>query len=403
MSEPIVQSAGTSADLELGEVLNSLSSISESLLESYTLLAERARALEGELATKNAELERKVLEAEAMRAHLETVLGALPTGVVVRDGVGRIVRVNPAVCAILETTEQELLEHNGHPELLGHEAIGQAREIQLASGHSRIVEQRWTDFHTASGVSGSVELVDDRTEYAHLTERLHSVDKLAALGSMASGIAHEIRNPMNAVRGYAELFRREFDAESRQGKWASKICEGVDEADTIISNMLSFGSPEKLRRDRVCAAELVESAIELAQRSIPAGVKQSLWSIQSSVECPDFQADHIKLRQALRNLVANAIQAQPEGGQVHITCALRAGEIVFDICDAGPGIPADLRRRVVDPFFTTRAEGTGLGLALVHTIAELHGGRLEVSPASAPAHLGGGAQLILKVPYHNCK
>lgn len=391
------------ADLELNEVLHSLSSISESLLESYALLEDRARKLEGELAAKNAELERKVLEAESMRAHLEAVLCALPTGVVVRDGAGRIVRANPAVCSILETTEESLNENNGHPELLGREAIGQAREVQLASGQVRIVEQRWSEFRTATGLTGSVEIVDDRTEIAHLTERLHSVDKLAALGSMASGIAHEIRNPMNAVRGYAELFRREFEANSRQANWAAKICEGVDEADVIISNMLSFGSPEKLRRDRVDADELVASAVALAQRSITPGTSQDAWRIESTIDCPAFQGDHIKLRQALRNLVANAIQAQPDGGSVHINCALRAGEVVFEVCDAGPGIPAELRRRVVDPFFTTRAEGCGLGLALVHTIAELHGGRLEVSPAPAPTHLGGGAHLILKVPYHNCK
>jgi len=391
------------ADSELNAVLSSLSAISESLLESYALLAERAKRLEIELAAKNAELERKVLEAESMHAHLEAVLGALPTGVVVRNGQGRIVRANPALCAILETTEPELHEHNGHPELLGREALGQPREIVLADGRTRIVEQRWSEFLTPNGLSGSVELVDDRTEIAHLTERLHSIDKLAALGSMASGIAHEIRNPMNAVRGYAELFRREFDADSRQGRWAANICEGVDEADAIISNMLSFGSPEKLRRDRVCAAELVDSAIALAQRSIPAGTPQDAWTIQAGVACPDFTGDRIKLRQALRNLIANAIQAQPDGGSIHVACRLRADEVVFEVCDAGPGIPAQLRRRVVDPFFTTRSEGAGLGLALVHTIAELHGGRLEVSPAPAPSHLGGGAHLILQIPFHNCK
>lgn len=384
MSAPVVNT-----DLELDEVLSSLSSISESLLESYAVLAERARKLEVELAAKNAEL--------------EAVLAALPTGVVVRDASGCIVRVNPAVCSILETTEEHLLSAGSHPELQGREAIGQPRELSMTDGSTRIVEQRWTEFTVNGALGGSVELIDDRTEFAHLAERLHSLDKLAALGSMASGIAHEIRNPMNAVRGYAELLKREFGADSRQGKWSSAICEGVDEADAIITNMLSFGSPEQLRRDRVGAQALVSSAVDLAQRSIPSGAKSTDWCISTTVNCPDFVGDHIKLRQALRNLIANAIQAQPQGGQIHISCALRGDCVVFEVCDAGPGIPSNLRRRVVDPFFTTRAEGCGLGLALVHTIAELHGGRLEVSPAPAPTHLGGGAHLILKVPFHNCK
>jgi two-component system, NtrC family, sensor histidine kinase HydH len=102
------------------------------------------------------------------------------------------------------------------------------------------------------------------------------------------------------------------------------------------------------------------------------------------------------VRQALRNLVANALQAQPEGGVVAVSIALDAGDVVLRVQDAGPGIPNHLRARIAEPFFTTRAEGTGLGLALVHSIAELHGGRLEISSAAAPL---GGADVAFRIPY----
>jgi signal transduction histidine kinase len=111
---------------------------------------------------------------------------------------------------------------------------------------------------------------------------------------------------------------------------------------------------------------------------------------------PAFAGDYIKLRQALRNLIANAIQAQPDGGSVHVEARLENGEVVLAVSDAGPGIPKEALARVLEPFFTTRAEGTGLGLALVNTIARLHGGRVEVSREPAPL---GGAHIQIHVPF----
>lgn len=370
---------------ELAEALQTFSSISENLLASYGTLAAHAQRIERELAATNEQL--------------EAVLRALPTGVVVRDAEGRILRANPSACAILGASEPELVAAGGHALLSERGAPAATRELAQPDGSQRLVEQRRSAIRAQDGrETGSLEILDDRTEVARLTERLHSLDKLAALGTMASGIAHEIRNPLNAVRGFAELLRRDVDGDAARARWATRICDGVDEADAIIHNMLSFGAPEKLRRETLDAQQLIESAIALARRALPREADPAAWSIDSSVDAPAFSGDRIKLRQALRNLVANALDAQPRGGSVHVSCARRGDEIVFDVFDGGPGIPPELRRRVVDPFFTTRAEGTGLGLALVHTIAELHGGRFQVSPTRAPRQHGGGAHMVLSLP-----
>src|SRR4029079_15742182 len=176
---------------------------------------------------------------------------------------------------------------------------------------------------------------------------------------------------------------------------AARICEGVDEADQIIGSMMAIASPERLVLEPVDARELLTIAAEPAQRALPTNAPEKKWRVISSASAPAFAADRIKVRQALRNLVANALQAQPDGGVVDVSIALDGTDVLFRVQRAGPGSAPGLRSRVAEPFFTTRAEGPGLGLALVHSIAELHGGRLEISPRPSPL---GGADIAFRLP-----
>jgi nitrogen fixation/metabolism regulation signal transduction histidine kinase len=300
---------------DLSQMVESLSTISDHLVASYAALSQRAQHVENELVAANEKLEEKVAELDALRGHLEAILSALPTGVVVRDGDGRIVRVNPAVGAILGTSDRELIGERTHPHLCGAKADGASRELARADGQRAVVATRWSPVYGARGESlGSVEILDDRTELAKLTERLHDLDKMAALGNMAGGIAHEIRNPMNAIGGFAELLRREFEPATRQHRFATRIREGIVEIDAIIANVLSFANPDRLCLETVDAKELVLDAIRSARRSLPDGAPHDRWQITHDVHARPFQADRIKVRQALRNLVANALQAQPTAG-----------------------------------------------------------------------------------------
>ncbi|MSR63041.1 MAG: hypothetical protein EXS08_11415 [Planctomycetes bacterium] len=230
-----------------------------------------------------------------------------------------------------------------------------------------------------------------------LAERLHAADKLSALGTMAAGIAHEIRNPLNAVRGFAELLaRRELarpDADARTSQWAQRIVDGVGEIDGIIENLLSFGSPERLRLERVDGQELLEDAARLAGSLLEAAP-----SIEVSSAAPTFRADRIKLRQAVRNLIENALEAQAgcARARVLVTLAREGPELVCRVADAGPGVAPELRTQILDPFFTTHADGTGLGLALVSVIARLHGGSVHCAPDPSPL---GGALFVLRVSF----
>jgi two-component system sensor histidine kinase HydH len=385
-SQPL---AGQRDAAELGAMVESLTSISSELLESYDRLAARAERMEKELCIANAELENKVAEVEA-------ILETLPVGVVVRDAVGNVERVNRALIQILGGTAERFMLTDNESLLPRHAENGDAVEIQGTDGEQRVLVSRASNIVADNGaITGSIEVFDDRTEIKTLTERVHQMDKMAALGNMAAGVAHEIRNPMNAIKGFADLFQRGREPGTKDYRWAQLISEGVREVDGIITSLLSFSQPEKLALEECDAQELIDIAIAAAMQRTPGDRPVEDWQLTVECSAGKFRGDRIKLRQALRNLISNALDIQPEGGQVHISSHEDGTDVIFLVADAGPGVSPEIAGRLTDPFFTTRAEGTGLGLSLVHTITRLHGGTFEVHPT--PSQLGG-ALFSIQVP-----
>lgn len=393
MSADIRQDTGQAPDLrnsaELSAMVESLTTVSTELLESYDRLAERAERMEKELCIANAELAKKVAE-------VETILETLPVGVVVRDMDGNVTRVNPALARILGRSGEDLLDASSEDLIPTPTSDDSPVNVSGPDGERRVLISSSSQIVSDSGaMSGSIDVFDDRTEVATLTERVHQMDKMAALGNMAAGIAHEIRNPMNAVKGFSDLFLRNLEPGTKDHRWAELISEGVREVDAIITSLLSFSTPEQLNLEEVDAQGLLDGALAAALQRTPGNRDASDWTITSECRAGRLTCDHIKIRQALRNLISNALDIQPEGGAIHIACQEQGSEVQFTVSDAGPGIPAEIVGRLTDPFFTTRAEGTGLGLSLVHTIVRLHGGNLEVLPTPSPL---GGAQFKIHVP-----
>lgn len=368
---------------ELADAMSAFAGISENLVKSYEALSDRAQHVE-------AELERKVAELDQVNRDLEAVLRSLPTGVIVRDADGSILRANATAAAL---SEARALPASLEREEL-HETTGpDGTRKSVATRRSIVRDERGEP-------AGFVDILDDRTELVAMTERVHVLDKMAALGTMGGGIAHEIRNPLNAVRGFAALLERELKGEPKLGRWASRIVEGASEADAIIASLLAFASPERVCNDEVDGATLLHDAARAALGDEHEDQNRDAARHRLTLKCtaPAFLGDRIKLRQMLRNLIANSAQAQPDGGAIEATLELHADAIVARVRDAGPGIPRELRGKVTDPFFTTRPEGSGLGLALVATIARLHGGSVEVS--TAPPRLGG-AEITVSIPYQS--
>jgi signal transduction histidine kinase len=380
---------------QLDAAMLNLSEISRDLEKSYTSLARRARSVEDELCLTNAKLEGKVAELDAVNAHLEAILSSLPTGVIVRDARQRIIKVNDAACAILGYTSEDLLGRNDIPELPEANSESGLREIAAHDGRRLVIASRVSPVADgdACAATGSVEILDDRTELARMNKKVHQLDKMAALGTMAGGIAHELRNPMNAVLGFASLLKRSMETDGKQARWAERICDGVFEADAIITSLLTFADPERLSPETVRARPFLAEVEAMITRDLSAQLDNI--ELHFETDAIDFVADRVMLRQAIRNLTANAVQAQPDGGRVIVSLNVLASQVEIQVTDDGPGIPAELAQRVTEPFYTTRADGTGLGLPLVHTVAEMHGGSLEIIPDPAPPT---GARITLRFP-----
>ena len=389
--------AGALPVAELEGAMREFSAIGSKLVESYEALARRAARVEEELGRTNRELQHKLRE-------LEAILQALPTGVVVRDAEGRVATANGAALRILGGPPGELALDAGDPRhaLLAAPdpetaAAGgeELHELRRPNGRRLVVATRHAPIGAADAGQGSVTILDDRTEIRALAEQVHTMDKMAALGTMAGGIAHEIRNPLTAIQGFAALLRGELPEGSQAHRWASLIVAGAEETETIVASMLTFARPEPLVLESVDGEALLADALRLA---LPEGPPDPRLAVAARCGAPLFAGDRIKLRQAVRNLVCNALQAQEGQGEarVEVTLEREGGEIVFRVADAGPGIPPDCRERVLDPFYTTRAEGSGLGLALTSSVARLHGGSLQVDPEPGPL---GGALLSIRFPF----
>ncbi len=381
---------------QVENAISTFTSVLENLQSSHGRLEQRAQRVEAELCRTNEELAARLGELDRVKQHLESVLSSIPAGVIVYDTEGRIVRANNASLSILGVTRTDLIGVDEVPGLAGPEADGTPTEVLCADGVTRVLARRFSPVPLESGdLAGAVEVIEDQSELVRAQERLHRLDKTAALGTMAGGIAHEIRNPLHAIQGFAQLLVRETDGDSRATRHAVRIQEGVNEIESIVASMLGIAGEGELRLESFNVRAVVREAVEAVMTDREGSNR---WNVELVGPAAKVSADRIKLRQAIRNLVANACDAQPDGGPVRVETLTDNSSVTVFVSDNGHGVAPHDVERICDPFFTTRAEGTGMGLALVQRVAELHGGMLELTSHPTGASGMAGACFSLRVP-----
>jgi signal transduction histidine kinase len=236
-------------------------------------------------------------------------------------------------------------------------------------------------------------------KHARAEEALRRRDRLAAMGELASTVAHEVRNPLNAIGMTAQRLRREFlnaghatpgpdDAELRE--LLDVLGSETQRIDRIVQQFLDYARPPRLSLREASLREVLDAAAEaLRAKAATRGI-----TIDSDVAgVGDALFDSDQLKQAVDNLLRNAIDASPDGGRVRLEARRDWPDHVIDVADDGPGIPADIVPKIFDLYFTTKADGTGVGLAVTHQIVEAHQGRIDVE--SSP---GAGTRMSVRIP-----
>jgi signal transduction histidine kinase len=237
------------------------------------------------------------------------------------------------------------------------------------------------------------------TQHRHLAEmraleaEMERRERLSALGNMAAAVAHEIRNPLNAVSMGLQRLRIEFQpAETEEYRALLDLVQGeVRRLNTIVEDFLSLARPLSLRPEPINVPALVDEVLLLADgESRAAGITTER---AIAPDLPRLEADRDRIKQVLLNLVLNAIQAMPGGGRLILGASVSGGALTLDVSDTGDGIAPEVLRRLFEPYVTTKPKGLGLGLAIARRIVEAHGGRIEA--VNSP---DGGSRFRVTLP-----
>ena len=234
-----------------------------------------------------------------------------------------------------------------------------------------------------------------REDLAEKDRELERRTRLAALGEMAAGLAHEIRNPLGSISLFASLLERDLVERPAQLDLVRKIHNGVQSLDELVSEVLAFARPGEVERAWVGLGPVLAGAVDLCRSRF----ERQKVRLESSdgVDDVEVYADAGQLQRALLNLLLNAAEACDCGGRVRLSVREVGDEAVqIEVADSGAGIGPEVMDRIFNPFFTTKDTGTGLGLAIVHRIVESHGGTIR-----AGNDPGGGAVFSIRLPKGN--
>jgi signal transduction histidine kinase len=224
-------------------------------------------------------------------------------------------------------------------------------------------------------------------------DQMKRAERLFAVGQLAAGLAHELRNPLASVAGAAGILQRNAHFEPRHKECLDIILKESQRLNRLLSEFLDFARPRAPHLERVVVEPVLDAVIQLASHGVGATSVRLRKEVSSNL--PPIEGDGELIKQVLLNLVINAIQAMPDGGEVVVSAALEKQSVVIRVRDQGCGIAEGTRDRIFDPFFTTKEHGTGLGLAVAHQIVEQHGGVLR-----AEANAGRGMVFSAQLPIH---
>ncbi len=349
-------------------------------------------------------------EVDLLRGFSQSILQNIPSGIITINTKGAITMVNQAAERLLGCSKDELFGSyvedlfglpDGIPSpLLATLKDGEGHvreEVQIRTKGGKLVPVGFSTsllMDEKGEVRGAIGILRDISRIKEMERRLTRADRLAALGEMVAGVAHEVKNPLAGIRTGVELLSKGLPPDSPQNENVDPILSEIDRLDRIVRDMSSFAYRPPLELSPVDAGELLNSSLKLLEKEIEEGgvaVKTEFHP-----QLPLIMGDRDQLTEVFYNLLLNACQAMREGGgEITVRTDHLPEEDVVEIKieDTGSGIPREELPKIFNPFFTTKKRGTGLGLSIVHRIVEDHNGTI-----SADSKSGEGSTFTLKLP-----
>jgi len=336
------------------------------------------------------------------RQYTLDVIEGMAEGFINVDPAGILRSINPEAESVLGVRArdylgkhwQELFYHDEWEQIIGLlESKTSFYDIEISPGSSGKHHLRVSmiPVRARERADGMVIFLRDMGEVKGLQAEVRRSERLAALGRLVAGMAHEIRNPLNSISGYSQHLKGKFGSDTSEGKVLEVIVKEVDRLNRVITDLLDFSRPREPELELFDLSDIARSTLALIARE---SASQGVTVVE---ELPDAQvmvmghADTLK--QLLLNLSLNALQAMPDGGVLSVQTGTSGTRPYLKVSDTGPGIPEEKMEIIFEPFFTTRESGTGLGLAIVHRIVLDHGAEIRVE--SSP---GAGATFIVRFP-----
>ncbi|MBQ4132796.1 MAG: PAS domain-containing protein [Desulfovibrionaceae bacterium] len=353
-------------------------------------------------------LKRRALAGRAvvLERFQAALLDRLPDGLMLLSENGKIEAANPAAHKILQIPHGSLvgrMVNTLSPEIsqcLNLDrvpATGAWRHCIMGGAHLEILVQPFAsgDEVDETARNQTIILIRDRTEIRELEKSLNDAEKLATVGTLAAGMAHEIRNPLSALRGFAQYFAKKFAGKMPEEKYAQTMVLEADRLNRVITDLLDLARPKHIEPRLVDLNAMVEGLKTL----ISFDLNKSGASLKCELEKEEVFADEDSLKRALLNLIINSLEAlgaEGENREIELLSHSGDGGVWLTVRDQGSGMTDEQKEQAFEPFYTGKPNGTGLGLALVHKTMREHNGKITLDSVS-----GKGTTISLFFPSYN--
>ena len=373
--------------------------------DEVEILASNFSVMIREILAQKGQLENQVIEINQLRKYAEKILATMSDGLLAVDMNGRITAGNPAVQKILGQKDELVGADIGDfqdqaPALVGYiqkilkaPAQQSPREVRLEnpSGVRQILVGAGVLPASDQSPQEVIFNLSDITALRKLEAEIRQGQRLADLGVLAAGMAHEIRNPLSAIKTFVALLPQKVDKPGFLDKFQRTVPREINRLNTLIEELLELSRPPKYQFKPTDLAALLRQHTELLEADFKARGVACHWQIPETL--PQISADTNQLEKVFINLLSNGAQAMGDGGSLHLDVTVSDEEIRVDVRDTGKGMDQEVLENIFTPFFTTKVKGTGLGLAISHKVISEHGGKILVT-----SRQGEGSCFSVRLP-----